>query len=58
MEQIDPTFINANRLFVFFLFARTNAGDNIDFFSNYYVPNVELKDLNVLINRKIFSTCQ
>ena len=42
----------------FFLFARTNAGDNIDFFSNYYVPNVELKDLNVLINRKIFSTCQ
>ena len=37
---IDPTFTNVNRLFVL-LFPRTNVGDNRDFFSDYYVPNVE-----------------
>ena len=37
---IDPTFTNVNRLFVL-SFPRTNVGDNIDFFSDYYVPNVE-----------------
>ena len=36
---IDPTFTNVNRLFVL-SFARTNAGDNRDSFSDYYVPNV------------------
>ena len=44
---IDPTFINVNRLFV-------NASDNRDSFSDYYVPNVEIKDFNVLIDGKSF----
>ena len=50
---IDPTFTNINRLFVL-LFARTNAGDNRDSFSHYYVPNVKIKDFNVLTNGKSF----
>ena len=50
---IDPTFINVNRLFVL-SFARNAGGDNRDFFSYYYVPNVEIKDFNVLINGKHF----
>ena len=32
------------------LFTRNNAGDNRDSISNYYVPNVEIKDFNVLID--------
>ena len=44
---IDPTFTNVNTLFVL-SFARTNPGDNRDFFSHCYVPNVEIKDFNVL----------
>ena len=35
-------------------FARTNAGDNRDSFSDYYVQNVEIKDFNVLIDGKSF----
>ena len=35
-------------------FARTNAGDDRDSFSDYYVPNVEIKDFNVLIDGKSF----
>ena len=50
---IDPTFTNVNRLFVL-PFTRNNAGDNRDFFSDYYVPNVEIKDFNVLIDGKSF----
>ena len=50
---IDPTFKNVNRLFVL-SFARDNAGDNRDSFSHYYVPNVEIKDFNVLIDGKSF----
>ena len=48
---IDPTFTNVNRLFVL-LFARNNAGDNRESFSDYYVLNVEIKDFNVLIHGK------
>ena len=51
--SIDPTFTNVNRLFVL-LFTRNNAGDNRDSFSEYYVPKVEIKDFNVLIDRKSF----
>ena len=47
----DPTFTNVNRLFVF-SFSRNNNTDNRDSFSSYYVPNVEIKDFNVLINGK------
>ena len=50
---IDPTFTNVNRLFVL-SFARYNAGDNRDSFSDYYVPNVESKDFNILIDGKGF----
>ena len=50
---IDPTFTNVNRLFVL-SFARTNAGNNRDSLSHYYLPNAEIKDFNVLIDRKSF----
>ena len=50
---IDPTFTNVNRLFVL-SFTRDNAGDNRDSFSHYYVPNVEIKDFNVLIDGEGF----
>ena len=50
---IDPTFTNVNRLFVL-SFARNIIGDDRDPFSDYYVPNVEIKDFNVLIDGKIY----
>ena len=50
---IDPTFTNVNRLFVL-SFARNIIGDDKDSFSDYYVTNVEIKDVNVLIDRKSF----
>ena len=51
---IDPTFTKVNRLFVL-LFERVvgesnTAKDRRDFFPRYYVPNVEIKDFNVLID--------
>ena len=48
---IDPTFTNVNRKFVL-LFTRDNAGDNRNSFSDYYVPDVEIKDFNILIDEK------
>ena len=50
---INPTFTKANRLFVLSLL-RIAEGDRRDSFSHYYVPNVEIKDFNVLIDRKSF----
>ena len=50
---IDPTFTNVNRLFVL-SFSRNILGDDRDSFSDYYVPNVEIKDFNVLIDGKSF----
>ena len=38
-DLIDPAFTNINRLFVLS-------------FTHYYVPNVEIKDFNVLIDGK------
>ena len=35
-------------------FTRDNAGDNRDSFSNYCLPNIEIKDFNDLIDRKSF----
>ena len=55
---IDPTFTNVNRLFV--LPFQRIAGENNttkdyrDSFSHYYVPNVRIKDFNVLIDGKSF----
>ena len=48
---IEPTFTNVNRLFVL-LFTRTNIRDYRNVFSNYYVPDAEIKDFNVLIDRR------
>ena len=47
---IDPTFIKANRLFVLLL---QNEEDRTSF-SKYYVPKVEIKDFNLLIDGKSF----
>ena len=55
---IDPTFTNANRLFVL-SFERIEENnvkkDRRDSFSHYYVPKVQIKDFNVLIDGKSFS---
>ena len=47
---IDPTFTNVNRLFVL---SFENENDRTSF-SKYYVPKVEIKDFNVLIDGKPF----
>ena len=47
---MDPTFIKVNRLFV--LSFENEEGRTS--FSNCYVPKVEVKDFNVLIDRKSF----
>ena len=48
--MIDPTFTNVNRLFVL---SFENEDDRTAF-SKYYVPKVEIKDFNVLIDGKPF----
>ena len=54
---IDPTFTNVNRLFVL-SFERIEENnvkkDYRDSFSHYYVPKVQIKDFNVLIDGKRF----
>ena len=45
---IDPTFTNMNRLFAL---SFKNEDDRTSF-SKYYVPKVEIKDLNVSIDGK------
>ena len=50
---IDPTFTNVNKLFIF-SFERNVIGDNRDSISHCYVPNIEIKDFNVLIDEKSF----
>ena len=47
---IDPTFANVNRLFVL---SFENENDRTSF-SKYYVPKVEIKEFNVLIDGKQF----
>ena len=47
---IDPTFTKVNRLFVL---SFKNEEDRTSF-SKYYVPKVEIKDFNVLIDGKSF----
>ena len=48
---IDSTFTNVNRLRVLYV-ARNILGDKRDSFSHYYLPNVEIKDFNVLIGKE------
>ena len=50
---IDPTFANVNRLFVL-SFSRNNNTNSRYSFSEYYVPNIEIKDFNALIDGKSF----
>ena len=54
---IDLTFTKVNRLFVL-SFERIEENnvkkDHRDSFSHYYVPKVQIKDFNVLINGKGF----
>ena len=47
---IDPTFTNVNRLFVW---AYQNADDRQSF-SQFYLPNVVVKDYNVTIDKLAF----
>ena len=47
---IDPTFTNVNRLFVL---AYQNADDRQSF-SQFYLPNVLVKDFNVIIEEEAF----
>ena len=47
---IDPTFTNVNRLFVL---AYQNA-DDIQSFSQFYLPKVMVKDYNVIIDKLAF----
>ena len=48
--MIDPTFTNVNRLFVLTFVNE----DGRTYFSKYYLPKVEIKDFNVLIDGKQF----
>ena len=47
---IDPTFSNVNRLFVL---SFENEDDRTSY-DKYYMPNVEIKDYNVLIDGNAF----
>ena len=47
---IDPTFSNVNRLFVL---SFENENDRTSYYK-YYVPSVEIKDYNVLIDGNAF----
>ena len=53
----DPTFTKVNGLFVL-LFERIEEKNvkkyHRESFSHYYAPNVEIKDFNVLIDKKSF----
>ena len=51
---ISPTFTKVNRLFVL---SFENENDRTSF-SKHYVPKVEIKDFNVLIDGKSFSDAQ
>ena len=48
---IDPTFTNVNSLFVL---SFENENDRT-YFSKYHIPEVEIKDFNVLTDGKPFS---
>ena len=47
---LDPTFIKVNRLFALSF----KNEDDRTYLSRYYVPNVQIKDFNVLIDGKSF----
>ena len=47
---IDPTFTNVNRLFVL----AYQTADDRQSFSQFYLPKVMIKDLNVIIEKLAF----
>ena len=49
-DLIDPTFTNVNRLFVL----SYKNEENKTYFSKYYIPEVEIKEFNLLIDGKPF----
>ena len=51
--MIDPTFRNINRLFVLSFKIGNNDLTKLSF-DKYYIPLVEIKDFNVLIDNKLF----
>ena len=53
----DSTFTKVNRLFVLSC-ARNARGNHRDFFSNYYVPNVESKIPMFWLLEKVYMTYQ
>ena len=50
---IEPSFQVVNRLFVL-AFENDNDNDQRISIKRYYIPNVEIKDYNVMIDGKIF----
>ena len=51
---IDPIFTNVNRLFVLSFERAEDHKDYRDSFSHYYVPKVQIKNFNVLIDGRSF----
>ena len=51
---IDPTFRNVNRLPVFFLFKNGDSDPTRNSFDKTYMPLVQIKDFNALIDNKPF----
>ena len=51
---IDPTFTNVNQLFVLAYQVDANNNDNRQSFSRFYLPNVMVKDYNVIIDKLAF----
>ena len=51
--MIDSTFSNINRLFVL-SFKSSKNGPKKDYFVKYYMPLVEIKDFNALLENKPF----
>ena len=55
---IDPTFVKVNRLFVLSferIFGENNTTkDRRASFSHYQVPNIRIKDFNILTDEKSF----
>ena len=57
---VNPTFTKVNTLFVlsFERIEESNVKkDHRDSFSRYYVPNVEIKHFNILIDENVSLTC-
>ena len=51
---IDPTFTNVNRLFVLAYQVDANNDDDRQSFSQFYLPRVMVKDVNVIIDKLAF----